>query len=215
MNRLIQTTLKKTVAPSASSKRFFSSSAKALFPVKRVDAAEAVAVYQEQTGYGKPAVKHDDHGHGHGHDHGHAKEVHHPEPTAVFVDLRSAVDTKNFVFQGFVNVPFSELSTKMSTIPSGKDVYLLDTTGMESEQAAELLTRSGYNSVHVVDGGVLRWVSASGALKPEVPELQAALELPLSMLESADKSDTVLKSASEKRGLRVSDKELKQMLADM
>jgi hypothetical protein len=33
MNRLIQTTLKKTVAPSASSKRFFSSSAKALFPV--------------------------------------------------------------------------------------------------------------------------------------------------------------------------------------
>jgi hypothetical protein len=64
-------------------------------------------------------------------------------------------------------------------------------------------------------GGVLRWVSASGALKPEVPELQAALELPLSMLESADKSDTVLKSASEKRGLRVSDKELKQMLADM
>lgn len=51
-----------------------------------------------------------------------------------------------------MNVPFSELSTKMSTIPSGKDVYLLDTTGMESEQAAELLTRSGYNSVHVVDG---------------------------------------------------------------
>lgn len=35
--------------------------------VKRVDAVEAVAVYQEQTGYGKPAVKHDDHGHGHGH----------------------------------------------------------------------------------------------------------------------------------------------------
>lgn len=62
---------------------------------------------------------------------------------------------------------------------------------------------------------MLRWVSASGTLKPEVPELQAALELPLSMLESADKSDTVLKSASEKRGLRVGDKELKQMLADM
>lgn len=70
-------------------------------------------------------------------------------------------------------------------------------------------------STNRVTGGVLRWVSASGTLKPEVPELQAALELPLSMLESADKSDTVLKSASEKRGLKVSDKELKQMLADM
>eukprot|EP00029_Vermamoeba_vermiformis_P001090 TRINITY_DN1125_c0_g1_i1.p2 TRINITY_DN1125_c0_g1~~TRINITY_DN1125_c0_g1_i1.p2 ORF type:complete len:217 (-),score=82.69 TRINITY_DN1125_c0_g1_i1:128-778(-) len=216
MNRLIQTTFKKTIAPrAASSKRFFSSSSRTLFPVKRVDAVEAVAVYQEQTGYGKPAVKHDDHGHGHGHDHGHAKEVHHHEPTAVFVDLRSAADAKNFVFKGFVHVPFSELSNKMTAIPSGKDVYLLDTTGMYSEQAADLLSRSGYNSVNVIDGGVLRWVSASGTLKPEVPELQAALELPLSMLESADKSDTVLKSASEKRGLRVGDKELKQMLADM
>ncbi len=85
-------------------------------------------------------------------DHGHAKEVHHHEPTAVFVDLRSAVETKNFVFKGFVQVPFSELSTKMSAIPSGKDVYLLDTTGMYSEQAADLLSRSGYNSVNVIDG---------------------------------------------------------------
>jgi len=150
--------------------------------VKRVDAAEAVAVYQQETGFGKPAVKHDDHGHGHGHgkyfyqclrsnqkkkqsegggvikieylfvDHGHAKEVHHHEPTAVFVDVRSAADAKNFVFKGFMHVPLSELNEKMSTIPTGKDIYLMDTTGLFSEQAAELLSRSGYNSVNVIDG---------------------------------------------------------------
>lgn len=58
-------------------------------------------------------------------------------------------------------------------------------------------------------------MNSSGTLKPEVPELQSVLELPLSMLESADKTDTVLKTASEKRGLRVGEKELRQMLADM
>lgn len=70
----------------------------------------------------------------------------------MFVDLRAAADTKSFVFKGFVQVPFNELSSKLSSIPTGKDVYLLDTTGMYSEQAAELLARSGYNSVNVVDG---------------------------------------------------------------
>ncbi len=73
--------------------------------------------------------------------------------TAVTVlDLREPDEVLIHPIEGAINVPFSQISTGLKSVPQGKTVYVICRTGDFSEEVTEILADRGYDAVNV-DGG--------------------------------------------------------------
>ncbi len=62
-------------------------------------------------------------------------------------------------FTEAVNIPFTQLGERLSTIPPNKNILLVDEFGDESAKAAVLLTGSGYKDVTILFNGLDGWMS--------------------------------------------------------
>ncbi len=68
------------------------------------------------------------------------------------LDLREPDEVLIHPIEGAINVPFSQISTGLKSVPRGKTVYVICRTGDFSEEVAEILADRGYDAVNV-DGG--------------------------------------------------------------
>ena len=68
------------------------------------------------------------------------------------LDLREPDEVLIHPIEGAVNVPFSQISTGLKSVPQGKTVYVICRTGDFSEEVTEILADRGYDAVNV-DGG--------------------------------------------------------------
>lgn len=68
------------------------------------------------------------------------------------LDLREADEVLVAGIEGAVNIPFSQISSKLSNVPKDLPVYVFCRTGDWSKEVAEILTERGYE-VYNVEGG--------------------------------------------------------------
>lgn len=75
----------------------------------------------------------------------------------LLLDIRSRKEFEANGIRGSVNVPFDEISSGLSKLPSDKPVYVLCRTGDLSEEVAEILEDRGYE-VYNIDGGYAAYI---------------------------------------------------------
>jgi len=99
-----------------------------------------------------------------------------------FIDVRSADLFRSARAEGFVNVPLSELASKLSSSARDERVTLIDNYGFHAEKGARALEAAGFTSVRVVDGGLLTWAFRGAPLASDdaslAPKLRTSTEKP-------------------------------------
>jgi rhodanese-related sulfurtransferase len=79
----------------------------------------------------------------------------------VMLDVRSAADFRSGRVLHAKNLPFAELSQRLSDINQYRDspIVLICKTGQTAASAAHLLRKEGYRKVYRMAGGMLEWVN--------------------------------------------------------
>ncbi|WP_195576137.1 rhodanese-like domain-containing protein [Paenibacillus sp. 1001270B_150601_E10] len=75
----------------------------------------------------------------------------------MLIDVREPQEFKSGHIAGAKNIPLSQLDQRLSEIPKDKALFLYCQSGMRSKQAAAKLMRSGYGSLHHLQGGFMAW----------------------------------------------------------
>lgn len=75
-----------------------------------------------------------------------------PPEKITFVDVREKDDVLIHPLGNAVNIPFSQLSKQIDSIPKDKPVYVICSVGDLSEDVVEILTDRGYDA-YSIDGG--------------------------------------------------------------
>ena len=68
------------------------------------------------------------------------------------VDLREPDEVLIHELEGSLNIPFSQISTKLDSVPKDKPVYVVCRTGEISEEVTEILQDRGYEAYNVEGG---------------------------------------------------------------
>ena len=77
------------------------------------------------------------------------------EGGAFIVDVREIYEYKRGHMKGAVNIPLSELRSRMDEIPKDQPVYLHCRTGQRSYNAVMALQNAGYHNVYNITGSFL------------------------------------------------------------
>lgn len=85
-----------------------------------------------------------------------AFELMQSETNLRLVDLREAKDFEKKAVEGFVNIPFANLSNELGGFDNRQKTLLLCADGTQSHQARQLLEACGY-SAQVIRGGMKDW----------------------------------------------------------
>ncbi len=78
---------------------------------------------------------------------------------ALMLDIRSAADYKTGRILNAKNIPFAELSKRISDLQQYRDkpIVLICKTGQTAASAANVLRKEGYTKVYRMTGGMLEW----------------------------------------------------------
>lgn len=75
----------------------------------------------------------------------------------VVVDVREPSEYKRGFIKGAVNIPLSQLQSRLTEIPKDNHVLLYCQSGMRSKSAAKLFSKNGYAKISHLQGGVNAW----------------------------------------------------------
>jgi len=86
---------------------------------------------------------------------------------AVLVDVRETIETENVWIdkENIVKIPFSEFVERGMELPKNQTLILCCAVGLVSEKAAGILRENGYESVFVLENGLVGWKDARLPLK--------------------------------------------------
>lgn len=76
---------------------------------------------------------------------------------AQFVDVRNPDEVATGTLPGAVNIPLSELPSRIGELEMKRRVVVMCRTGVRSSNAAEILTDAGFVDVINLDGGMNGW----------------------------------------------------------
>jgi rhodanese-related sulfurtransferase len=82
------------------------------------------------------------------------KKILEEEPYAQVIDVRENIEHAAEALKPSRNMPLSNLEKTFDKIDRAKPVYLLCRTGNRASQAAQKLSQQGFETVHVVEGGL-------------------------------------------------------------
>lgn len=86
---------------------------------------------------------------------------------AVLVDVREKMETSDvwIDMENVIFMPFSSFEKELETLPKDKQLILCCAIGLASQKAAEVLTGFGFDSVYVLNNGLISWQLAELPLK--------------------------------------------------
>jgi rhodanese-related sulfurtransferase len=86
---------------------------------------------------------------------------------AVLVDVREKIETSDvwINIEDVVYIPFSSFEKKINILPKDKQLILCCAIGLASKKAAQILFEQGFNSVYVLNNGLISWQLAELPLK--------------------------------------------------
>lgn len=74
-----------------------------------------------------------------------------------FVDVREINEYSRGHIQGFVNIPLSQLKSRIGELNSQRAVVLTCASGMRSRQAAKILRKHGFREIKHLRAGISGW----------------------------------------------------------
>lgn len=72
-----------------------------------------------------------------------------------FIDVRQPEEVATGAIEGAINIPLDELPTRVQELNPKQRTVLLCRSGGRSSQAAEFLSKAGFDDVVNLDGGML------------------------------------------------------------
>lgn len=73
------------------------------------------------------------------------------------IDVREPQEYQEGYIPGAINIPLSQLKSRINQIPKDKDVFLYCRSGMRSKQAARILVRNKYENLSHLQRGIISW----------------------------------------------------------
>ena len=70
------------------------------------------------------------------------------------IDVRANIAYKTKTIEGAINIPISEIRSRLNEIPTDKKVVLFCNTGYTSYNASRILIQKGFNNVYSLMGGI-------------------------------------------------------------
>jgi rhodanese-related sulfurtransferase len=89
---------------------------------------------------------------------------------SVLVDVREPEEYAAGHVPGAVNLPQSELASRLDELPRAAAIYVVCQGGMRSTRAAQFLKQMGFADVVNVAGGTNAWVRAGKAVERHAAE---------------------------------------------
>ncbi len=88
------------------------------------------------------------------------------EEGAIMVDVRETSEVAALAYnvEGIVNIPLSELTERMSELPTDKKLIMACRSGNRSTRALNLLAQNGYTDLVNLSGGMKAWQNAGLAV---------------------------------------------------
>jgi len=90
-------------------------------------------------------------------------------PNAVLLDVREPEEFARERVPGAVNVPQSDLATRLSEIPRDRPILTICQSGSRSLRSAQFLHQQGYQNVATVVGGTRAWRDAGRPIESAEP----------------------------------------------
>ena len=86
---------------------------------------------------------------------------------AVLIDVREEIETSDIWInmENVLNIPFSTFAKKMQEIPKNKPLIFCCAIGLVSEKATKLLLENDYQSIFILENGLIAWQLAELPLK--------------------------------------------------
>jgi rhodanese-related sulfurtransferase len=85
--------------------------------------------------------------------------------TVVVVDVRQPAEWKGGHIRGAVQIPLTQLSSRVHELPRDKTIVTVCRSGHRSALAARTLTRRGHDVLNL-RGGMIAWIKAGLPLSP-------------------------------------------------
>jgi rhodanese-related sulfurtransferase len=85
------------------------------------------------------------------------KEINESKEKLLVIDVREVDEYNSGYIPGAINIPLSQLNTRINEIPKDKDIYLYCRSGNRSKQAAKVLMREGFYELTHLQGGMMSW----------------------------------------------------------
>jgi rhodanese-related sulfurtransferase len=79
---------------------------------------------------------------------------------AYLLDVREQSEWNEGHISGAVLIPLAQLSTRLSEIPTDRDVLIICRSGNRSAQARDELRAAGFANTTSIDGGMNAWITA-------------------------------------------------------
>ncbi|WP_420630946.1 rhodanese-like domain-containing protein [Candidatus Leptofilum sp.] len=78
----------------------------------------------------------------------------------IVLDVREQWEYDEGHIPGVTLIPMGEVSSRLSEIPTDKEVIVTCRSGNRSGQITDYLRQQGYDNVHNMEGGILAWEAA-------------------------------------------------------
>ncbi len=75
----------------------------------------------------------------------------------VLIDVREPHEYKSGHIPGSINIPLSQIKSRLNEIPEDKEVILYCRSGMRSRQAAKVVSKKNVKNLSHLAGGILTW----------------------------------------------------------
>jgi hydroxyacylglutathione hydrolase len=93
--------------------------------------------------------------------------------TSLLIDVREPEEFAAGHVPGAVNVPQSDLASRLEELPRDRTIYVVCQGGMRSARAAQFLRQVGFGELVNVSGGTNAWVGAGLELERQTAEVPA------------------------------------------
>ncbi|MCL4265195.1 MAG: rhodanese-like domain-containing protein [Anaerolineae bacterium] len=78
----------------------------------------------------------------------------------LLLDVREQWEYDEGHIPGVTLIPMNEVASRLSEIPTDKEVIVTCRTGNRSGQVADFLRAQGYTNIHNMEGGIVAWEAA-------------------------------------------------------
>jgi len=93
-----------------------------------------------------------------------AKAMIESNPSLLIIDVSSQAEYEEAHLKGAVNIPLSDLSSRMGQLDRNSAILVYCRTGGRSAQACFVLVERGFTKVYNMEGGVAAWINSGYAV---------------------------------------------------